>query len=270
LLFFTSTLLTLVQARIYEREGNDQQTYLLLFRHAILVLEKLSQHPEAREPQNRIALAAANKVVSSDLEKLEVLKPRIETRYAIYQEHVARQRTQHAALQRREGEPDMGGLVDGMGRASLRPGHRSDMASFDHKTSLDAGENQNLVAQLAQREIRRRDTARRAVRQAGVSEEEEQERRTGGLWNDWESGLNRPSAPREESDLARDIVEAGRWRESVQNGHRQVSSSYVIINIKLFVLTSCTASTLGALSTALVCLSVPDCSKRKLSVPVVR
>ncbi|KAF2815287.1 uncharacterized protein BDZ99DRAFT_485665 [Mytilinidion resinicola] len=213
------------ESRIYEREGNDQQTYLLLFRHAILVLEKLSQHPEAKQPQNKAALAAANKVVRSDLAAMEVLKPRIESRYAAYQEHLATRKTQDAALRKLEGGQEMGGLVDGMGRASLNSARSSTRVSFDHKTSLDAGDSQKIAALIAQSEIRRRDTARRAVRQAGVSEEEEQERRTGGVWDGWESGLGRPQSYKEEMDLSKDIIEAGRRRESVQNGHCQRPSS---------------------------------------------
>src|SRR5436305_786456 len=65
------------QAQIYEAEGNDPQTYLLLYRHAQLVLQHLSQHPEANLPENRKAMKAAQTAVKSDLAKLEQLKPRI-------------------------------------------------------------------------------------------------------------------------------------------------------------------------------------------------
>ncbi|KAA8645976.1 putative endosome-associated ubiquitin isopeptidase (AmsH) [Aspergillus tanneri] len=41
------------EAHIYLREGNDEQTYLLLFRHAQLVLVHLVNHPEAKDEKNQ-------------------------------------------------------------------------------------------------------------------------------------------------------------------------------------------------------------------------
>ena len=51
---------------------------------------------------------------------------------------------------------------------------------------LAAGENRDFAVQLAHKEIRRRETARRATRQAGISWAEEQARRT---WGKWENPL---------------------------------------------------------------------------------
>lgn len=51
---------------------------------------------------------------------------------------------------------------------------------------LAAGENRDLAVQLAKNEIRRRAAARKATLRAGISEEVEQERRTGGVWGEWE------------------------------------------------------------------------------------
>lgn len=219
------------EAQIYEQEGNDQQTYLLLYRHAILVLEKLGQHPQAKIPPNRATLAAARKVVQRDLAKMEQLKPRIDKRRAIYLEEMGTRRVQDKELQD-IGQQDLGGLVDGMSRVSLHSRQRSDGTLYSPKKSLDAGQNQTLAAQLAHNEIRRRDTARRAVRQAGVSPEEEQERRVGGVWGDWEKDLATRGVRDEADQLSRDIVEAGRWRDAVKARHHksipsaQRSSSY--------------------------------------------
>lgn len=206
------------EAQIYEREGNDQQTYLLLFRHALLILDKLTQHPEAKDPKARPALVDANKIVKRDLAKLEQLKPRIEKRYTLYSEDQARRTAKKAKLKSLGGRgQDIEGLTDGMGQASIHSRQISDPTLFDQKQTLDAGENRALAAQLAYKEIRRRDTARRAVRQAGVSEAGEQERRAGGLWGDWEKALSTHGEKDEADQLSRDIIEARRRRDAVNN-----------------------------------------------------
>lgn len=206
------------EAQIYEREGNDQQTYLLLLRHALLILDKLAKHPEAKNPKARSALLDANKIVKRDLAKLEQLKPRIEKRYAQYLEDGARRNAKKVKLKSLEGSgQDIEGLTDGMGQTSIHSRQISDPALFGEKQTLDAGENRALAAQLAHKEIRRRDTARRAVRQAGVSEAEEQERRVGGLWGDWEKALSTHGEKDEADQLSRDIIEARRRRDAVNN-----------------------------------------------------
>jgi len=65
----------------------------------------------------------------------------------------------------------------------------SDPAVANDIETLAAGDNRDLAVQLAHKEIRRRATARKATRQAGISEEVEHERRTAGLWGDWEEAL---------------------------------------------------------------------------------
>lgn len=95
-----------------------------------------------------------------------------------------RREAQLKALQSLEGrDASLAHEFDGLG---LNQGHRR--RSYE-RPALDAEGNQSLAARLAQREVKRRDAARRNVRQAGVSEEEEHERRTAGLWGDWETEL---------------------------------------------------------------------------------
>ncbi|KAF4635240.1 hypothetical protein G7Y89_g2848 [Cudoniella acicularis] len=69
-----------------------------------------------------------------------------------------------------------------------------------------------LAVKLAYKEIRRRDAARKATRQAGVSEEEEQERRTAGVWDDWEAALSKNVQPVQDDDEIRKNMEASRRR----------------------------------------------------------
>lgn len=206
------------EAQVYEQEGNDPQTYLLLFRHALLVLDRLAKHPEANDERTRAALRAAQATVNSDLAKMEVLKPRINRRH---EEYLERRRAQQKALQALEGRgTSTSALASELGKISLDRGNASQRRSYE-KTTLDAGQNRTLAAKLAQREIKRRDAARRTVRQAGVSEEEEQERRTGGLWGNWEKDLDW-----RDDDLSKQIQQVGHQRESIQNGRNSTYSSH--------------------------------------------
>lgn len=58
--------------------------YFLLYRHARLVLDYLSKHPQARNPKYETALINARKAVKNDLVKLESLKPAINQRHEKY------------------------------------------------------------------------------------------------------------------------------------------------------------------------------------------
>ncbi|KAF2738267.1 STAM binding protein [Polyplosphaeria fusca] len=192
------------ESHVYEAEGNDPQTYLLLYRHAQLVLNHLMKHPDRSLPDNIKPLKAAKQSVEADLAKLELIKPRIKTRHAEYQE---RRRTQQKTLETLEGK-GLPGELDGL------PIVKSKRRSYE-KATLDAEENRPLAARLAQREVRRRDAARRSVRQAGVSEEEEHERRTAGMWGEWEKQFRRESHETD-IDLSTQLLEVVR----IQNGHK--------------------------------------------------
>lgn len=164
------------QARIYESEGNDEQTYLLLFRHAQLVLVNLARHPEARQETNRKELLEAEGQVKTSIEKLETLKPRINKRYERYAQLLRERKSRR--------QPSNTPLL-------LNDPARNDPALAGVAAPLEAKENKDLAVELARTEISRRVTARKAIRQAGISEEEERIRRSAGVWGDWESALTR-------------------------------------------------------------------------------
>lgn len=209
--------LTPLQAQVYEAEGDDQQTYLLLFRHAQLVLQNLLKHPERSVPANKRGLAAASHAVQNDLVKLETIKPRLQKRRMDYLE---RRRAQQSALESLED-----GRASWPRNPDAPPSLNQGLArrlSYE-KATLDAGANRLLAAKLAQREVRRRDAARRSVRQAGVSEEQEAERRTGGVWGDWEEDLHRESDEADD-DLSQQIQEVAR----LQNGKQAPAFSVII------------------------------------------
>ncbi|OAX85006.1 hypothetical protein ACJ72_00631 [Emergomyces africanus] len=137
------------EASIYEREGNDQQAYLLLFRHAQLVLSHIATHPDARQEDNRKAVAAAKREVQANLNKLELLKPRINKRYERYSQ-LLRSREARKAV------PPSGN--DGVTTANVPV----DPALAGVAEPLEAAENKELAVKLAQREFSRRATARTA------------------------------------------------------------------------------------------------------------
>ncbi|ESZ91264.1 hypothetical protein SBOR_8357 [Sclerotinia borealis F-4128] len=188
------------EAHIYQAEGNDQQAYLLFMRYAALVAEKLPGHPSAKDLETKSGLRAVQKILPVVLDELEGLKPKINTRYNNWQRALERRKEFPAAR-----ENDIS-----------RPSSRADLAASDpaiagNTATLAAAENGELAVKLAHKEIRRRDAARRATRQAGVSEEEEQERRTAGLWDDWEAALSNSGRHNEDDNMRRNM-EATRRR----------------------------------------------------------
>lgn len=149
------------QASIYEREGDVQRAYLLLFRHAQLVLGHLSKHPEARRIENRLALVEAEKEVGKSLAKLEVLKPEINKRYERYLQHI-RDRSRRTA----EGETTKHIRDDASEHQSA-----FDAARDDARRQLTAGENRDLAVKLAHKEIQRRATLRRSTHEVVGTED---------------------------------------------------------------------------------------------------
>ncbi|KAI9822364.1 MAG: hypothetical protein M1827_000083 [Pycnora praestabilis] len=211
----------LKEARIYEREGNDQQAYLLLFRHAQLVLGYLSTHPDAQQHENRLTLAESKGAVKTNLAKLEVLKPRINKRYEKYEAIIRERNVRRGASAKERGEIYSHQSTES-DTSSFPSSKDGDPAVAGASRPLAAEDNKDLAVQLAHKEIKRRQTARRATRQAGISEDEEHERRTAGVWADWEDALARDSQVRDDSDLSGNLWETrrrmdGSWSAGPRN-----------------------------------------------------
>lgn len=181
------------QACIYEREGQDEQVYLLLFRHAQLVLVNLVKHPDAKNEKYRKALVDAEKEVRNSLKKLEVLKPRINKRYDRYTQLMRERQSRREKY--------------GVDTASLAHGQPYDPALSGAAEPLEADKNQDLAVKLARNEISRRETVRRAVRPATTSTDESHSRRSAGVWGDWENTLD--GGHEMDSDLSKRIREVG-------------------------------------------------------------
>ncbi|KAJ5594157.1 uncharacterized protein N7459_000365 [Penicillium hispanicum] len=181
--YWLRTAATLLrEAQVYEREGHDEQTYLLLFRHAQLVLVNLSKHPDAQKDENdRKALVEAEKEVEKNLSRLELLKPRINKRYERYTQ-LMRER------QSRKLPSDSSLLPEPRGRPA-------DPALTGVAEPLEAGANRDLAVRLAQSELNRRATVRRSKAQPGSSEDDGDTRRAAGVWGDWESAFKTDNRP---------------------------------------------------------------------------
>ncbi|RDW78344.1 endosome-associated ubiquitin isopeptidase (AmsH)-like protein [Coleophoma crateriformis] len=191
------------EAQIYEAEENNQQAYLLLMRYAILITEVLPSHPSARDPTYRPALKEARKSLQDVFDRLEVLKPKIEARYALWLKALERRRQASAAVDDEHPQSQ-----------SRNDFSASDPAIAGNATAITAAEHEDYAVKVAHKEIRRRDAARRATRQAGVSEEEEQERRTAGLWDDWEAALSRDTQSGPDNEMQRAMIDSRRRLEA--------------------------------------------------------
>lgn len=167
----------------------------MLFRHAELVINHLATHADAASQENKAGLLQAEKDVGTSLTKLDRLKPQINQRYERY-EKLAHKRAAEGAGSGPRHAPSVS-------RREWRFSDRGRRSSIDPAgiQSIAADENKDLAVKLARSEIKRRAVARKATRQAGISEEVEQERRTAGLWGNWEEAFTN-----DETDMDRDTL----------------------------------------------------------------
>ena len=173
----------------------------------------MSKHPDARHAENRLALTQAKEEVQSSLKKLEILKPRINKRYERFERLV---RDRDARIASTNANKSI--HLQSQDTSKLESNHRhlpSDPAVAGSSDTIVAGENRDLAVKLAHDEIRRRATARKATRQAGISEEVEHERRTAGLWGDWEEAFAKDDQGIDTDNLGRQM----------RNVHSQVNRS---------------------------------------------
>lgn len=167
----------------------------MLWRHSILVLKNLDKHPEAKLPENKaLAKPLRDRQVKEVFKRLEQLKPIIDAEHDEWVRMTSS--AKKADLEREEQAPP-----------SYDSFAARDPTLSGNAKVLDAGDNQDLAVTLAQRDYRRRDAARRGIRQAGVSEEEELDRRRAGRWDEWDMGQ-----PRADEEDFRKQMEATRRR----------------------------------------------------------
>ena len=168
------------------------------------MIRNLSTHPDAKQGKNRVALAQAKKDVEHGLMKLEVLKPRINKRYERYEQLLRDRDTRRASANAREASRSRERKAPSYQQV-IKQRPISDPAVASDTETLAAGDNRDLAVKLAHKEIRRRATARKATRQAGISEEVEQERRTAGVWGDWEEAFTKNDESIDQDTLSRQM-----------------------------------------------------------------
>lgn len=191
------------QGNNYVRDGNFSQAYLILLRYSTLVIQHLLDHPHAKSPEGKKTLKNLTAQMPAVLEVLEQLKPQVTTAYEEWLK---------IANSRPDSSPDP--LGDTFNSSNYRKHASRDAAlSWNPKAParlLNAGDNQDLAVDLAKQEIKRRDADRKATRQAGISPEEEQARRTAGVWDDWD--VPAPRRRRDDADELRRNMDAARRR----------------------------------------------------------
>lgn len=147
------------------------------------------------------------------LDTLETLKPQVNAAYDEWLEIAASQRDASPTLE------------EETSRYS-KLAARDPALSWNHKapaTLLDAGDNQDLAVDLANKEMKRRDADRKATRKAGITVEEEQRRRAAGIWEGWDAPIQR--RPRDDGDETRRNMDAARRRLDQSEQARYSNSS---------------------------------------------
>jgi STAM-binding protein len=158
----------------------------------------------------------AEKEVNVSLERLKALRPKIIDQHDRYVKLVREREARRAAARAK-------GIIDGPQEGSSPSRHlRSDPALANGARTLEAGEHKELAVRLAQREINRRAIARKATRQAGISQAEEHQRRSGGVWGDWENDFSKGIPTGEVDDVSRHLQAA---RSQVEPRGRTTTAS---------------------------------------------
>jgi STAM-binding protein len=185
-------MLTTLEAHSYERDGNEQDAYLFYMRHALLVMEELTKHPERKNMQYRDAWKRLNDDVDTNLAKLEQLKPKVEKRHKLWAEAAARRKAEREQWQKEHGADSLAGA---MGKMTFPDQRRPSGNGLQfEKRQLDAASHRDIAAKLARKELRIRKKQRSDYQQS--------------------SPVTGPFEDQEEADdLAKRIIAAGRRGE---------------------------------------------------------
>ncbi|GAB0138709.1 hypothetical protein EsDP_00006935 [Epichloe bromicola] len=136
-------------------DGAYGRAYMMLYRHSVLVLDKLRQHPQYKAPESRLAVQELSKRMNTVLADLEKIKPIIRDQYEEW-ERMAPAELKISKTTRAKPPSSYGDFA------------AQDPSLSGNATVLDASEHQELAVELAQKELARRDTARQAHRHAKV------------------------------------------------------------------------------------------------------
>ena len=174
----------------------------------------LTTHPDAKLPVNQRALVQAENSVKRSLAKLEALKPKISRTYEAYEKLVN-------GLSSGDSQ-DYAWAPSSLAVLNGPRGAYNDRQRLQHSASrgepIAASDHKDLAVRLAHTEIQRRALARKATRQAGIPEEVEQERRTGGVWGNWEEALAKDSR-RDHSDSLNRRMQEVPMKVDIERGY---------------------------------------------------
>lgn len=162
-----SAQMLLTEGMMCEQEDDLQKAYLYVYRHAMLIMKHLPQHPEFKDPKHRPAIVNAQNTVNKNLAKLEGWKPKINRDYERYMQARDRLKAERRRVQIEQLEDERQRLADQQTRSGSVS---SEEGAFEYGgQTLNANEHRQLAVDLAHREIRRRDATKQSTRQAGIS-----------------------------------------------------------------------------------------------------
>ncbi|TGJ83821.1 hypothetical protein E0Z10_g4958 [Xylaria hypoxylon] len=181
------------EADMYLRDHNFSQAYLLYLRYSTLVVDLLKTHPEYKKsPDARKELQKKFLTIDVVFRNLERIKPILEQQYNAWKKAESTQKTKPGHREQTStGTPE--------GSPSYKQHASKDPALSYASRLLDAGENQDLAVELAQKEIQRRDATRKATKKNGEAHWEQQERRTAGFWENWTQDIAEQQGEDEEA-----------------------------------------------------------------------
>ncbi|KAH7028862.1 uncharacterized protein B0I36DRAFT_324675 [Microdochium trichocladiopsis] len=179
------------------RKGEWAQAYMLYWRYAVLITERLKKHPEYKTPAGREAARPVLAQLNAVLDILGRIKPLIKREYEEWEAEEARRETlrrQRVEIAQQENES-----YD----VPLRHRHR-------HEEQLDLEQHRDLAVELAQEEMRRRERERLQHAGSFVSADQQRSRRVAGIWDQWTVELKDEQARSDE--LFRRQMESTRRR----------------------------------------------------------
>ncbi|KAG5925925.1 hypothetical protein E4U42_003805 [Claviceps africana] len=136
-------------------DGDYGRAYMMLYRHSVLVLDRLRHHPQYKAPESRLAVQQLSKRMNVVLADLEKIKPIIREQFDEWE--------RMAPIELKTSKP-----VRAESPSSYGDFAAQDPSLSGNATVLDASEHQELAVELAQKELARRDSARQAHRHAKV------------------------------------------------------------------------------------------------------
>ena len=182
-------------------------------RHALLIIEKLTTHPEVKSLQSQEPWRKVNDDVNTNLSKLEQLKPKIVKKRQLWLDAAARRKADRDRWHNEFGKGDE--IVGGIDRMSLqgRDSEPVGMGDFG-KRELDPSSNKDIAAKLARRELKKRKLSKRSAAPGAG----------------WDQEMPSKTVPSDEDgefdDLSHRIITAGRRGQDtlINRSERQEST----------------------------------------------